>query len=42
VLTDRLRAAGELVGVPLIDHLIVASEGYYAFSDGLTRTTGSA
>lgn len=28
LLTDRLVAAGELVGVPLVDHVIVASRGY--------------
>jgi DNA repair protein RadC len=30
-LTDRLRAAAELVGVVPRDHVIVATEGYYSF-----------
>ncbi len=29
-LTARLRAAGELVGVALLDHLIIAADGYYS------------
>jgi len=33
-LTRRLRAAGDLVGVPLLDHIIVADEGYYSFTEG--------
>lgn len=32
-LTDRLRAAAELVGVVARDHVIVAAEGYYSFVD---------
>jgi DNA repair protein RadC len=32
-LTTRLRAAGELVGVRLLDHVIVARGGYFAFSN---------
>ena len=30
-LTDRLRAAAELVGVLARDHVIVAAGGYYSF-----------
>jgi DNA repair protein RadC len=30
-LTERLRAASDLVGVMARDHLIVASGGYYSF-----------
>ena len=30
-LTERLRAAAELVGVPARDHVIVATGGYYSF-----------
>jgi DNA repair protein RadC len=33
-MTDRLRAAGELIGVPVIDHVIVAQDGAYSFSHG--------
>jgi DNA repair protein RadC len=31
LLTERLRAAAELVGIVARDHVIVASEGYYSF-----------
>jgi DNA repair protein RadC len=31
LLTERLRAAAELVGIMARDHVIVASEGYYSF-----------
>ena len=34
LLTRRLRAAGELIGVTLLDHLIVAEEGCYSFQEG--------
>ncbi len=33
VLTKRLREAGELFGIALLDHLILAEEGYYSFGD---------
>jgi len=33
-LTRRLRTAGELVGVALLDHLIVAGDAWYSFSEG--------
>lgn len=37
-LTNRLRTAAEIVGVPLIDHLILADEGFFSFTDGrITR-----
>lgn len=32
-LTRRLRAAGEVVGVALLDHLIIATEGCYSFEE---------
>jgi DNA repair protein RadC len=32
-LTHRLRAAGEIIGVPLVDHLVVASGGFFSFSE---------
>lgn len=32
-LTERLRAACELVGIPLLDHLIVAGSDYLSFAD---------
>lgn len=34
-LTRRLRAAGDLVGVALIDHLVVGQSGYHSFADEL-------
>jgi DNA repair protein RadC len=40
-LTERLRAGGELLGVPLIDHVILASEGCFSFTQGcLAREPG--
>ena len=33
VLTKRLREAGELFGIPLLDHLVLAEERYYSFAD---------
>lgn len=32
-LTDRLKRASELLGVRLLDHVIVAREGYFSFLD---------
>lgn len=32
-LTQRLRKAGELLDLPLLDHLIVSERGYYSFAD---------
>jgi DNA repair protein RadC len=31
--TGRLRDAGELLGIPVLDHVIVAADGYYSFAD---------
>lgn len=33
VLTKRLREAGELIGIPLLDHLVLADDRYYSFAD---------
>lgn len=33
-LTRRLRAAGDVVGLPMLDHVVVADGGFYAFSTG--------
>lgn len=33
-LTRRLAAAGELMGIPLIDHLIIGDGRYYSFKEG--------
>jgi DNA repair protein RadC len=32
-ITDRLKEVAKLVGIELLDHVIVAKEGYYSFSD---------
>lgn len=31
--TKRLRNASEILGVPLLDHVVVASSGYYSFAE---------
>lgn len=33
MLTLRLSAAGELLGMPVLDHVIVAADGHYSFAD---------
>jgi len=33
ILTKRLREVGELFGITLLDHLILAEERYYSFAD---------
>jgi DNA repair protein RadC len=35
-LTFRLRDAGELVGIPLLDHLVIAVSGFYSFAHEMT------
>ena len=32
-LTARLQKAGEVVGIPVLDHLVVSDSGYVAFSE---------
>ena len=32
-LTKRFKEAGEIMGIPLLDHLIIAETGYYSFSE---------
>ena len=32
-LTDRLLTAGRVVGLPLLDHVVVAAEGYFSFAE---------
>jgi DNA repair protein RadC len=32
--TRRIQRSGELLGIPLLDHLIVADRGFYSFKDG--------
>ncbi len=33
ILTERLAHAGALIGIPVLDHIIVAREGYFSFLD---------
>jgi len=33
LITARLRRAGELLGIPLLDHVVVARSRYYSFAD---------
>ncbi len=41
VLTERLRSAGELLGVKVLDHVIIGREGYFSFLDaGLLERRG--
>ncbi len=37
LLSDRLQTVGQLVGIELLDHVIVASSGYYSMLDCLTE-----
>lgn len=32
-ITDRIQKAGELLGIPLLDHIIIAREGHYSFKE---------
>lgn len=36
-LTQRLKSAGELLGIPLLDHVIIGSNSMYSLRDGRTR-----
>lgn len=33
-LTRQIKAAGELLDIPVVDHLIITGEGYYSFNNG--------
>lgn len=33
-LTHRLHDAGELLGIPVLDHLIISRTGYFSFTEG--------
>lgn len=33
VLTHKMREAGRFLDLPLLDHLIIAAEGYFSFAD---------
>jgi len=32
-LTNRMKEAGQLLEIPVLDHLIISTEGYYSFAD---------
>jgi DNA repair protein RadC len=34
-LTRRLRAAGDVIGIPIVDHVIVAATGYRSLAEYL-------
>jgi DNA repair protein RadC len=34
--TDRLREAGELLGINVLDHVVVAGGRFHSFADGRT------
>lgn len=36
-LTYRLRAVGEIVGIPIVDHVIIGSQGYVSMAERLQR-----
>lgn len=40
VLTERLRTVGALVGIPLVDHVVVASGGHVSLAEWLVRGAG--
>ena len=33
-ITERLRACGDVLGIPVLDHVIVAADGYWSLMDG--------
>lgn len=34
--TERLREAGEILGIPLLDHIVIGRERFYSFAEELT------
>lgn len=32
-LTQRLKSAGDVLGIPLLDHIVIADQGYVSFAD---------
>lgn len=36
--TERLRQAGELLGIPLLDHVVIGDGRYYSFADEAIRS----
>lgn len=37
IFTRRIQAAGEILGIPLVDHLIVCPHSYFSFKEGLRQ-----
>lgn len=33
MLTERLVEAGNIIGIPVVDHIIIGQDGYYSFTD---------
>lgn len=33
-LTEKIKAAGKLLEISILDHVIITAEGYYSFADG--------
>jgi DNA repair protein RadC len=33
IITEKLRSAGKIIGIPLIDHVIIGKEMYYSFCE---------
>lgn len=36
--TDRMRRAGELLGIELLDHVVLGSERFYSFAEEICRS----
>jgi DNA repair protein RadC len=36
-LTEKIKQAGRLLDIKMLDHVIVSDEGYYSFEDGIER-----
>lgn len=41
IFTKRVQAAGEILGIPLIDHLIVCPAAYFSFKEGIRKSPPS-
>ena len=33
IMTQKIKEAGELIGIPLADHLVIAGDDYYSFME---------
>lgn len=42
LVTERLRQAGQLLGVEMLDHVVLGSERYYSFAEEATKAYGGA